>query len=58
MNRWHKIEHEPVRRNARRFVDALLGRDGDPSFRRAADIQRLIDAAFESDRLKRPVAVA
>ena len=47
--RWRKLETPPVRRNARRFADALLsGVNGDPSFRRAADIQRLIDAAFDS----------
>src|SRR5262245_16929429 len=50
-NRWKKIELEPVRRNARRFADALLsGENGDPSFRRTADIQRVIDAVFESDK--------
>ena len=26
----------------------MSGENGDPSFRRAADIQKLIDAAFES----------
>ena len=47
--RWKRLETPPVRRNARRFADALAsGVNGDPSFRRAADIQRLIDAAFES----------
>ena len=48
-NRWKKIETEPVKRNARRFADALKsGKNGDPSFRRAADMQRVIDAIFES----------
>ena len=47
--RWRKLSTPPVRRNARRFVDALSsGVNGDPSFRRAAEIQKLIDAAFES----------
>lgn len=47
--RWKKLETPPVRRNARRFADALAsGINGDPSFRRAADIQKLIDAAFDS----------
>src|SRR4029079_6151295 len=51
LNRWKQIELEAVRRNARRFADALAsGANGDPSLRRAADIQRLIDAIFESDR--------
>lgn len=54
--RWKKIALEPTPRNARRFVDALSsGRNGDPSFRRAAEMQRIIDAAFESDRTGRAV---
>jgi predicted dehydrogenase len=48
-NVWKKLETPPVRRNARRFADALIsGINGDPSFRRAASIQKLIDSAFES----------
>ena len=47
-----------VKRNARRFADALKsGKNGDPSFRRAADIQRVIDAIFESAKSGKPVAV-
>jgi predicted dehydrogenase len=58
LNRWKKIELDPVPRNARRFADALeSGVNGDPSFRRAADIQRVIDAVFASDKRKRPVQV-
>jgi len=58
-NRWVEIETPLLKRNARRFADALLaGRNGDPSFRRAADIQKLIDAAFESSASDRRVTVA
>jgi predicted dehydrogenase len=58
-NRWRKIETPPVKRNARRFADALIsGVNGDPSFRRAAEIQKLIDAAFESGEKGRPVTIA
>ena len=47
--RWRELAPPPVPRNARRFADALAsGVNGDPTFRRAADMQRLIDAAFES----------
>lgn len=47
--KWRKIALPEVKRNARRFVEALeSGVNGDPSFRRAADMQELIDAAFES----------
>ncbi len=57
--RWRRVEAPPVRRNARRFADALLsGRNGDPSFRRAAQIQKLIDTAFESSALDRRITVA
>jgi predicted dehydrogenase len=55
---WHEVETEPVKRNARRFADALLSEtNGDPSFRRAADIQKLIDAASESSASDRKVSV-
>ena len=58
-NRWKKVRTPAVRRNARRFADALVsGENGDPSFRRAAEIQKLIDAAFESSASDRQVAVA
>lgn len=58
-NRWKKIELEPVRRNARRFADALVeGRNGDPSFRRAADMQKVIDAVIESAGDGRTVPLA
>lgn len=54
--KWRKIETEPTTRNAARFVAALKsGVNGDPSFRRAADMQQLIDGAFESDRGEREV---
>jgi predicted dehydrogenase len=57
-NRWKKLDMPPVKRNARRFADALIsGENGDPSFRRAADIQKLIDAAFESSASGKAVAI-
>ncbi|MEP9386208.1 Gfo/Idh/MocA family oxidoreductase [Mesorhizobium sp. KR9-304] len=56
---WRELQLPEVRRNARRFADALIsGENGDPSFRRAADIQKLIDAAFESSASDRRVTVA
>ncbi|HTV70211.1 MAG TPA: Gfo/Idh/MocA family oxidoreductase [Rhizobiaceae bacterium] len=52
-NRWKKIEMPPVKRNAVRFAEALKsGVNGDPSFRRAADIQKVIDATFKSAKTK------
>jgi predicted dehydrogenase len=57
-NAWKKIALDLVPRNARRFADALKsGENGDPSFRRAADIQKVIDAVFESDKRQKSVAV-
>lgn len=56
---WRTLVLPDVKRNARRFAEALdAGRNGDPSFRRAADMQKLIDAAFESSAAKLPVPVA
>ncbi|MEW9808715.1 Gfo/Idh/MocA family protein [Mesorhizobium sp. ZMM04-5] len=55
---WRELEAEPVARNARRFADALAtGKNGDPSFRRAADVQKVIDAAFESARVGRRIVL-
>ncbi|MDU8356896.1 hypothetical protein RYA05_34905, partial [Pseudomonas syringae pv. actinidiae] len=55
---WRDIALKETRRNARRFIDALTsGINGDPSFRRAADMQKLIDAAFLSSAGKQPVAI-
>lgn len=57
-NRWQTIKTPAVKRNARRFADALnSGVNGDPSFRRAAEIQKLIDAAFASGEAGRPVTI-
>ncbi|ARP63592.1 oxidoreductase [Mesorhizobium sp. WSM1497] len=59
LQRWRTLDLPSVKRNARRFADALdAGRNGDPSFRRAADMQKLIDAAFESSAAKLPISVA
>lgn len=49
--RWRKIETPVTERNAARFIAAIRsGQNGAPSFRRAAEMQRLIDGAFDSDR--------
>ena len=54
--RWKKIALEATTRNAARFIAAIRsGANGDPSFRRAAEMQELIDGAFESDRTGREV---
>ncbi|TPM32985.1 Gfo/Idh/MocA family oxidoreductase [Mesorhizobium sp. B2-3-5] len=57
--RWRTLTPPDVKRNARRFAEALnTGLNGDPSFRRAADMQKLIDAAFESSAAMRPLTIA
>ena len=57
--RWRKLELPQVKRNARRFADALAsGVNGGLSFRRAAEMQQIIDAAFESSVSDRKIMVA
>lgn len=59
LQRWRTLTPPDVKRNARRFADALdSGQNGDPSFRRASDMQKLIDAAFESSATRLPVLIA
>ncbi|MEF2070521.1 Gfo/Idh/MocA family protein [Consotaella aegiceratis] len=51
---WRPIECPPTPRNAERFVLALLtGENGDPSFRHAAGVQKLLDLCFVSDAERR-----
>lgn len=47
---WKPFECPPTPRNETRFLIALLsGENGDPSFRHAAEVQRLLDLSFVSD---------
>lgn len=56
---WRDIASGPAKRNADRFIEALeTGINGDPPFRRAAEMQRLIDGAFESSRTGQAVTFA
>lgn len=51
---WVRTACEPSPRNERRFADALrAGVNGDPSFRRAAEVQKTLDLCFVSDAEKR-----
>ncbi|HEY5820194.1 MAG TPA: Gfo/Idh/MocA family oxidoreductase [Mesorhizobium sp.] len=57
--RWRKLELPQVKRNARRFADALAsGVNGGLSFRRAAEMQQIIDAAFASDKSGKEIKLA
>jgi predicted dehydrogenase len=49
---WREVEIETTPINAQRFVDAVrTGVNGDPSFRHAADLQRLLDQALVAEGL-------
>ncbi len=51
---WRRLVCPVTPRNEARFVEALLrGENGAPSFRRAAEVQRLLDLCVESDRASR-----
>jgi len=55
---WRDIAAEPVPMNYRRFYDAVqAGKTAEPSFRRAADLQRLLDMSFETEAGRREMAV-
>ncbi|MEN3793009.1 Gfo/Idh/MocA family oxidoreductase [Fulvimarina sp. MAC3] len=53
---WERMECEPTPRNEQRFADALrAGVTGEPSFRRAAEVQKTLDLCFVSDAEKRMI---
>ncbi|MEX6508074.1 Gfo/Idh/MocA family protein [Jiella sp. M17.18] len=55
---WQPYECPPTPRNADRFVIALLsGENGQPDFRRAAEVQTILDLCFVSDAEKRMLPV-
>ncbi|WP_235919312.1 Gfo/Idh/MocA family protein [Aureimonas psammosilenae] len=47
---WKAVDCSPTPKNAERFVIALLsGENGEPTFRRAAEVQKLLDLCFVAD---------
>jgi predicted dehydrogenase len=47
---WRNIKPEPVETNYRKFINAIVeGKNGDPDFRRAADLQRILDLCVDHD---------
>jgi predicted dehydrogenase len=49
---WRDVESPPVPNTYETFIDAVRrGETLEPSFRRAAELQHVLDLAFESDRL-------
>jgi predicted dehydrogenase len=56
---WKPLECPPTPRNETRFLIALLsGENGEPSFRHAAAVQKLLDLCFVSDAEGRMLPVA
>jgi predicted dehydrogenase len=47
---WQTLNPEPVETNYRKFINAIAsGKNGDPDFRRAADLQKILDVSFEAN---------
>jgi predicted dehydrogenase len=46
---WRRLICDPVKSIYQRFADAVLnGKNGDPSFRRGADLQRVLDLCYST----------
>jgi predicted dehydrogenase len=44
---WSTMNPEPVKTNFQKFIDAVVsGKNGDPDFRRAADLQKVLDQCY------------
>ncbi len=56
---WRDVEFDPVETNYQRFVAAVrAGKTQEPSFRRAATIQKVLDAALASDTSHQDAAIS
>ena len=50
---WRRIQADPVPTIHARFADAVLeGKPGEPSFRRGADLQAILDQCFSEDAMR------
>lgn len=48
---WREVKAEPVKTNYQRFVEAVQsGKQDDPDFRHAAELQKVLDLALVADR--------
>jgi len=55
---WREVKCPPVPLTYNTFVEAVrTGENAEPSFRRAAELQHVLDLAFESDRLGTSLSV-
>jgi predicted dehydrogenase len=55
---WETMKVPPVLSTYQRFVEAIRsGKNGEPDFARGAEIQKILDACFESDKEGRAIKV-
>lgn len=55
---WREVSCKPVPTNYQRFIAAIRkGKPGEADFARGAEVQKVLDACFESEAKKRPVRV-
>ncbi|MEI6034996.1 MAG: Gfo/Idh/MocA family oxidoreductase [Verrucomicrobiae bacterium] len=55
---WREVACKPVSTNYQRFIAAIRsGKPGEPDFARGAEVQRVLDACFVSDKTKQQVRV-
>lgn len=55
---WREVPCKPVPTNYERFIAAIRsGKPGAPDFARGAEIQKVLDACFESDAARQPVRI-
>jgi predicted dehydrogenase len=53
---WRTIRCKAVPNNYKRFITAIrTGQQGEPDFARGAEIQKVLDACFESEKERRPI---
>lgn len=53
---WREVACKPVPTNYQRFITAIRsGTPGEADFARGAEVQKVLDACFESEKTKRPV---
>jgi predicted dehydrogenase len=53
---WREVACKPVPTNYQRFISAIQsGTPGEADFARGAEVQKVLDACFESEKSKRPI---
>jgi len=55
-NEWNEVACKPVPSNYQRFISAIQsGTPGEADFARGAEVQKVLDACFESEKTNRPI---